>query len=532
MVLIRGLTAFLVVLAAALCAAPAFAGTTKGDFNGDGYADLAIGAWEEDLNFREDAGVVIVLYGSADGLSATGSERWTQNVGGIQDEAETGDQFGRSLAAGDFDGDGFSDLAVGVPGEDLRDDPACHDATFPCEDVGAVAVLYGSNTGLTGRDQFWTQASPGVADTLDEFERFGGALAAANFGNGRRDDLAIGVSSEEVNAGDDAGAVNVLYGARGGLSANGSQLWHQNTPGILGRAESLDHFGNSLAAANFGQSNHADLAIGVFNEDLSGAQGPGAVAVVYGSPDGLSTAGNQLWSQASSGIEDDPEFADRFGQALSAADFGKSNYADLAVGVPDEDLGAAENAGVVHVLYGTSTGLSADGAQLWSQDADGVEETPELVDGFGRALAAADFGNGAYADLAIGVPGESVGDPAIASAGAVEVLYGSADGLAAAGAQLWFEGAGGLPDSPEEGDFFGSGLGAADFGNGSQADLAVGVPWENVGLVANAGAVDVVYGTASGLSAVGSQQWHQDVPGVLDTAEEADSFGTAFAPMR
>jgi hypothetical protein len=503
----------------------------KGDFDGDGYADLAIGAWEEDLGFREDAGVVIVLYGTADGLSATGSERWNQNVGGIQDRAEVGDQFGRSLAAGDFDGDGFSDLAIGVPGEDLRDDPACHDATFPCEDVGAVAVLYGSNTGLTARDQFWTQASRGVADTLGEFERFGGALAAANFGKGRRDDLVIGVSSEEVNPGDDAGAVNVLYGARGGLSANGSQFWHQNKPGTVGRAESLDHFGSSLAAADFGKSNHADLAVGVFNEDLGGAQGPGAVAVLYGGPDGLKAAGDQLWSQASSGIDDDPEFQDSFGQALSAANVGKSGHADLAVGVPNEDL-AAENAGVVHVLYGTPTGLSADGAQLWSQDVDGVEDTAEFVDGFGRDLAAANFGNGSYADLAIGVPGETVGDPAVTLAGAVEVLYGSADGLTATGAQFLFEGAGGLPDSPEERDSFGFALGAADFGNGSQADLAAGVPGENVGLVADAGAFDVVYGTASGLFGVGSQQWHQDLPGVPDMAEPEDSFGTSFAPRR
>ena len=306
----------------------------RGDFDGDGYADLAIGAPWEDLGFQEDAGVVTVLYGSAEGLSATDSQRWNQNVRGIQDEAEIGDWFGRDLAAGDFDGDGFSDLAVGVPGENLRYDPACDDATFPCEDVGAVAVLYGSNTGLTARDQFWTQASPGVADRLGEFEHFGRSLAAANFGNGRRADLAIGVS-EDVGAGDDAGAVHFLYGASGGLSTKGSQFWHQNRPGIVGRAESLDHFGWSLAAADFGKSAHADLAVGVFNEDLPGAGGAGAVAVLYGGSDGLSAAVDQLWHQDSPGIDDEPEFQDFFGEVLSAANFGKSPYADLAIGVPD-----------------------------------------------------------------------------------------------------------------------------------------------------------------------------------------------------
>ena len=184
------------------------------------------------------------------------------------------------------------------------------------------------------------------------------------------------------------------------------------------------------------------------------------------------------------------------------------------------------------MLYGTSGGLRAAGAQLWNQDVTGVEDSVEVFDGFGGALAAANFGNGSYADLAIGVPAETVGDPAVTSAGAVDVLYGSADGLAATGAQFLFEGAAGLPDSPEERDFFGFGLGAADFDASGQADLAIGVTGETVGLVAGAGAVDVIYGVASGLSGVGSQQWHQDVAGVPDTAEEEDGFGTSFAPRR
>jgi disulfide bond formation protein DsbB len=528
--LTRSLIAFSAALVAALWIPSAFAGNVKGDFDGDGYADLAIGAPWEDLGFVEDAGMVIVLYGSADGLSATDSQRWNQNRSGIRDHAETNDQFGWNLAAGDFDGDSFSDLAVGVPGEDLRDDPACDDATFPCEDVGAVAVLYGSNTGLTARDQFWTQASPGVADTLGEFDRFGGSLAAANFGNGRRADLAIGVDNEDVGA-DGAGAVHVLYGASGGLSTKGSEFWHQNRPGIVGRAQSLDHFGYSLAAADFGKSAHADLAIGVNNEDL-GAAGAGAVAVLYGSATGLSAAGNQLWHQGSPGIDDEPEFQDFFGSTLSAANFGKTPYGDLAIGVPDEGLGSSENAGVVHVLYGTAAGLSASGAQLWTEDSDGIEDTVEFNDSFGEDLAAANFGNGSHADLAIGVPVETVGDPAVSSAGAVDVLYGSADGLAATGAQFWYQGANGLPDAPEQSDAFGFGLEGADFDGSGQADLAVGVIGENLGAIMDAGAVDVIYGTPSGLSGTDSEQWDQDTAGVPDKAEEGDEFGWSFAARR
>jgi len=523
--------AFVATLGAAVWAPVGFAATVNGDFNGDGYADLAIGAPREWLGFVEEAGVVIVIYGGPDGLAATGSQRWHQNKRGIQDTAETEDNFGGSLAAADFDGDGFSDLAVGIPGE--RPERRGQERRRS----GAVAVLYGSSGGLTTRDQLWTQASPGIPDAPAYLDNFGQSLAAANLGKGRRADLAIGVPGEDlgVESGSGDGAVHVLYGASGGLSATGNQFWHQDSPGIVDTAEGRELLGSSLAAANFGKSRHADLAIGVVNEVVGGAPGAGAVSVLYGGSSGLSAAGDQLWHQNRSGIEDQAEFQDFFGDSVSAANFGKSAYRDLAIGVPNEDLGSfttATSEGVVHVLYGTATGLSSSGSQLWNQDVDGIEDTAEVSDGFGRALAAENFGNGSYADLAIGVPAESVGGPAVTVAGAVNVLYGSADGLTVTGAQFWYQGAAGLPDSAEQRDFFGSGLGAANFGKSGQADLAVGVPVDDVDTIANAGAVDVIYGTPSGLSGVESQHWHQDVIGIPDKAEEDDLFGLSLAARR
>ena len=86
------------------------------DFNGDGFADLAIGVMLEDVGVGAeaivDAGAVNIIYGSADGLTSLRDQVWTQESVGILDTAGEEDRFGFAVAAGDYDGDGFDDLAV------------------------------------------------------------------------------------------------------------------------------------------------------------------------------------------------------------------------------------------------------------------------------------------------------------------------------------------------------------------------------------------------------------------------------------
>ena len=88
-----------------------------GDFNGDGFADLAVGAPGETIGAASRAGIVHILYGSANGLAAQGNQVFHQDRPGVQETAEGGDTFGWALATGDFNGDGFADLAIGAPGE-------------------------------------------------------------------------------------------------------------------------------------------------------------------------------------------------------------------------------------------------------------------------------------------------------------------------------------------------------------------------------------------------------------------------------
>ena len=304
----------------------------------------------------------------------------------------------------------------------------------------------------------------------------------------------------------------VIYGSSSGLTPTGSQFWTQDSAGIPDEAEAGDRFGTSLVAANFGKSSHADLAIGVEWESAGTRSATGAVHVLYGSANGLTGTGSQFWTQDSSGIVGAAEPDDFFGSALAAANLGKSTHADLAVGVPLEDVGTLRDAGGVHVLYGSTNGLTATGSQFWTQNSAGVAGDAESGDRFGRSLVAANFGRSVYGDLAVGVPTENVGAP---NCGGVHVIYGSANGLTGMGSQFWTENSTGIFGEREASDEFGASLAAANFGKSPHADLAVGVPTENAGPTIDTGGVHVIYGSSNGLSGTGSQFWNAEQPGCL-----------------
>src|SRR5439155_14145206 len=109
----------------------------------------------------QDAGAVNVAYQSGSGLS-TASQFWTQASGSVADHPEPGDRFGNALAANDFNADGFGDLAIGVPLEDLPSGNLIE------TDAGAVNVLKGSSLKLTDQgNEFLTQDTPNVADQAE-----------------------------------------------------------------------------------------------------------------------------------------------------------------------------------------------------------------------------------------------------------------------------------------------------------------------------------------------------------------------------
>lgn len=384
-----------------------------GDFDRDGYDDLAIGAPGETIGGLANAGMVYVIYGSAIGLDPATAVGIHQNSPFVPGLAEAGDTFGKALAAGDFDFDGYDDLAIGVPGETVGG----------LAGAGAVNVMYGGAGGVGAANQFWTQDSPGILDFAEAGDGFGSSLTTGDYDNDNFDDLVIGVMNEDVGAVVDAGAVNVIYGSGARLASGGNQFIHQNSPLVPDVSDPGDQFSFSLATGDFNNDGFDDLTVGVPYEDVGLLVNSGVVHVMYGGGAGVGAA-QQLWSQDSVGILDASESGDLFGWSLVAGDFDNDGRDDLAIGVMGEDMTVA-NDGAVQVLFGVlGTGLMAARNSIWFQDAIGVADWGEVDDFFGSAVAAGDFDGDGVDDLAIGVVGEDFG-PWI-DAGAVEVLYGQA----------------------------------------------------------------------------------------------------------
>lgn len=431
----------------------------------------------------------------------------------IDGAAEAQDQFGFSTASGDFDCDGFDDLAIGVYNED--------------NGRGAVNIIYGgqgssdklgsSGNELMKANEFWN-AQPG--------DTFGVALAAGNFNGDLSgcDDLAIGAPSRDINGVNLAGAVVVAYGEEGvGPDASTAEVWFQGVGSLGSSPEDTDEFGRSLAAGDFNGDGMDDLAVGVPFEGINGEQtdSAGAVQIIYGAVGGLdSNRASWLVHQNTSGIKGQAEGGDVFGWSLAVGDFDNNGKDDLAIGVRGEN----NSQGAVAVLYGKSGGLS-DTDDLWMQGTTSsgtISNTPENNDFFGFSVAAGNFNDDDYDDLAIGVPGEN------GSRGALHVIYGSDDRLSDAGDDFYHQGTSGVPTARSSGDRFGDALVAADFNGDNLEDLAIAATGEACGSEANAGAVHLFYGRDNGLAPsheVNVEYLDQDTAGMDNICDASDKLG-------
>ena len=473
------------------------------DINGDGFAEFVTGAYTEDLSAISDAGVFHVLDGSSTGVTATGSQLYHQNTAGVPDTAQSDDLLGFSQASGDFNADGFADLAVGAPGEDLN----------AVRDSGLVNVFYGSAAGLsTVNARTYSLSNTAYGARTDAF--FGFQVVAGDFDDDGDSDLAIGASG--------FGRVFVVKGSPSGLGTFLS-VFGQNTTGVPGTHSSIDQFGSALAAGDANGDGRDDLAIGAIFDFEDRGFSSGSVTMLYGTASGLSGTGAQRWSKDSPGIGGNPasfgnnDLSDSFGLQVALADFDGDGFADLAASAPGAPVTfsgvKAQDAGTINFIYGSVGGLTSSGSEHVTQATAGFPGNPATEDLMGFTLVGGDADGDGKAELAIFTPRE---ESVIVVNGVLRTdpITGFA----------WTQNTPGIHGTTEAGDGFGGSLRFSSLNGDAFADLAVGVPGED-----NAeGAAEIIYGSASGLTATGAQQFTQDTPGVPDVAQAGDQFGSFF----
>ena len=271
---------------------------------------------------------------------------------------------------------------------------------------------------------------------------------------------------------------------------------------------------------------YADAVVGDPEATVAGQAQAGRIVVLYGDADGrLGEGGRVVVTQATIGQV--PEAGDRFGAAVATAHVDTDACLDVVVAAPYEDLGAATDAGVGHVIYGSLAGLNGGTSptQVTQAQAGGVVEAG---DRFGFSVAAADNLGHDTSVVAFGAPYEDLG--AAVDTGAVNALQFS-DSILVLPREIT-QSTPGVVGTSESSDLFGFSLayGYDLINTYSSWDLVVGAPGEDIGKLNSAGAVTVINGVHDYPPDVfPSQSWNQDSPGVPGAAETGDLFGCSVA---
>jgi|CXWL01.1.fsa_nt_gi hypothetical protein len=415
-----------------------------GDFDGDGFLDLAVGA-PDDNPGAANAGAVYVLYGSPSGLNAAGGRPALllhQDQAGVDDTAEAEDRFGAALAVGNFNGDPYDDLAVGIPGEDSG--------------FGAIQVFPGSATGID-------PAGDEIAyNSVSVFGGFGVVLAAGPVNADPFDELLVGFPSWGIifPATADIGAVFLFFGTAAGLAFD--------TPTQGTGQDQGDRFGAAVALGHVNaDGDDAELVVGAPFAEVGGPANEGIVSVVG---DAVTT------------IEGGAADA-QLGAALVVDDFLGAGYPQILVGLPGASVSGQASAGGA-ILYGLGI------FPIAVTQGNGFPQTAEAGDRAGGVLGSGDFDGDGRADAVLGVPHEALG--LAPEAGVVQIVYG--DYFAQGRAHFQLFGATDFGDTALPSDLFGAAVAAGDFDGDGYDDLAIGIPGANAGGQAGAGAIQIVYG--------------------------------------
>ncbi len=411
---------------------------TAGDVNGDGLADVIAGAYRADVTWLDD-GEARVYLGTPGGPAD--EPGWTASSG--QQAAHAGWSVS---GAGDVDGDGFGDVIVGAY---FFDDG---------QDNEGRALVYRGGADLPASASSWK----GAANT----NAYGSVATYAGDVNGDGlDDLLVGDPLADAGV-PGAGRVDLYFGAS--PSPDASPAWS------VAGTQSGEALGRSaVRAGDVNGDGYDDVLVGspffTFFFQLEGR-----ASLYLGSAGGLAPA--PAWSV------DGGALSLELGASVAGmGDANRDGFADLAIGVPDAD-GTVASSGTVRVFLG-SVGGPVEVVEL-----EGFQTAAR----FGSSVAGAGDVNGdGFDDLVVGEPGASAGD---VEEGRAHLYLGSPSGPVAS------------PAWSGEGDQGGARFGervatAGDVNGDGYADvLVVASSWDDTA-GADEGAAFLFLGGAVGLEA-------------------------------
>jgi len=351
------------------------AAIATGDFNADGSVDLALGAAFADGPSGEDAGAVYIFFGP---LPLARDEVSVGDADVVLTGA-AGSQTGRSLAAGDFDGDGSDELAIGAP------------AAGP----GYVYVLAGGPEFGVESDLSSDAFRLGIGGA-DDGDFFGNTIVTGDYNGDGTDDLAAGAFLADGPDGsrEDAGAVYVVHGALPGAFDPGSRV----ATATLHGAEAGDRLGEALTAGDLNGDGRTDLvAVATFGDGPDNERENAGEAYVFtGGIAGKIDLAEGSPPVAVLGIDK----GDQLGHSVASLDFNGDGFDDLILGAVSAD--GSDNlqniAGEVALVLGSDAPPAViDAADL--QIAFGTLESR-----LGRSVAAGDLNGDGYGDALLAGP--------------------------------------------------------------------------------------------------------------------------------